>query len=88
MSMLSGANSAVKILRKPAVVAMTGESKSTLYLRISAGLFTPAVSLGPRSVGWPEHEAQAILAARIAGKTEGDIKSLVSSLIAARKNAS
>jgi prophage regulatory protein len=77
-----------RILRSPAVGAITGESKSTRYNRIAQGLLTTPISLGPRSVGWPEHEVQAIVAARIAGKTEDDIKALVVSLMSARKNAS
>jgi prophage regulatory protein len=77
-----------RILHKPAVKAATGISNSTLYLHVKAGLFTPGVRLSSRSVGWPEGEVQAIVAARIAGKSEMDIKSLVNSLMAARKNAS
>jgi prophage regulatory protein len=77
-----------RILRSAAVGAITGESKSTRYNRIAQGLLTSPVALGPRAVGWPEHEVQAILAARIAGHSEADIKLLVTSLMAARKNAS
>nr|VFJ66495.1 MAG: Prophage CP4-57 regulatory protein (AlpA) [Candidatus Kentron sp. DK] len=39
------------ILRLPAVKAQTGNSRSTHYLRITQGLFTKPVSLGPRAVG-------------------------------------
>jgi prophage regulatory protein len=77
-----------RILRSAAVGAITGESKSTRYNRIAQGLLTSPIALGPRAVGWPEHEVQAIIAARISGKSEDDIKSLVTSLMAARKNAS
>lgn len=47
-----------------------------------------AVQLGPRSVGWPEDEVQAILSARIAGKSTNEIRTLVEKLMAARKKAS
>jgi prophage regulatory protein len=77
-----------RILRGAAVGDIMSESKSTRHNRVAQGLLTPPISLGPRAVGWPEHEVQAILAARIAGRTESDIKSLVISLMAARKNAS
>jgi prophage regulatory protein len=73
------------ILRLPAVLAGTGLSRSTIYLRISQGVFTPPVSLGARAVGWPAHEVTAINAARIAGRTEAQMRELVSELEAARK---
>jgi prophage regulatory protein len=49
------------ILRLPAVIARTGLSRSTLYLRISLGLFPKPVNLGFRAVGWLEHEVNAWL---------------------------
>jgi prophage regulatory protein len=76
------------ILRKPELTAAIGRSNSSLYLDIKAGLFTPGVKLSTRAVGWPADEVRAIMSARIAGKTDGEIKSLVGSLIAARKRAS
>ena len=44
------------ILRLPAVLARTGLSRSTIYLRISKGMFPRPVSLGGRAVGWLENE--------------------------------
>lgn len=73
------------ILRLPTVKAESGYSRSTIYLRISQGLWTKQVCLGPRCVGWPANEVAALNAARIAGKTEGDIRALVGKLEAARK---
>jgi prophage regulatory protein len=75
------------ILRLPAVVAHSGYSRSTIYLRISQGLWTRQVSLGPRCVGWPAHEVAALNTARIAGKTDDEIHALVLSLEAARNSA-
>lgn len=46
---------------------------------------TPPVSLGGRSVAWPEDEIIAINNALIAGKTKDEIKELVKKLIADRK---
>ena len=73
------------ILRLPAVLADTGLSRSTIYLRIAQGVFTHPVSLGARAVGWPAPEVTAINAARIAGRTEAQMRELVSALEAARK---
>jgi prophage regulatory protein len=73
------------ILRLPAVLADTGLSRSTIYLRIAQGVFTRPVSLGARAVGWPAHEVTAINAARIAGKSETQMRDLVRELEMARK---
>ena len=75
------------ILRLPAAKTESGYSRSTIYLRISQGLWTKQVSLGPRCVGWPAHEVAALNAARIAGKTDEEIRALVVKLEAARKAA-
>ena len=72
------------ILRRPRVEEAIGLSRSTIYLRVSQGLFTQPVSLGPRAVGWPASEVSAINAARIAGQSDDDIRALVTQLEAAR----
>ena len=76
--------SALTILRRKQVEAETGYSRSTIYLRISQGLFITPVSLGARAVGFPAGEVTALNAARIAGKTDVDIRALVVRLQAAR----
>ncbi len=75
------------ILRLPAAKSESGYSRSTIYLRISQGLWTKQVSLGPRCVGWPSSEVAALNAARIAGKSDEEIRALVAKLEAARKAA-
>ena len=75
------------ILRIPAVKSESGLSRSTIYLRIAEGLWTRPVRLGARAVGWPSDEVAAINAARIAGKTDEEIRALVAKLEAARKAA-
>ncbi len=75
------------IFRLPAVKTESGYSRSTIYLRISQGLWTKQVSLGPRCVGWPAHEVAALNAARIAGKSDEEIRALVVKLESARKTA-
>ena len=75
------------ILRLPSVKAASGYPRSTLYLRISQGLWTKPVRIGVRAVGWPAEEVATLNAARIAGKTEEEIKVLVIKLESARKTA-
>ncbi len=72
------------ILRRKQVEAESGYSRSTIYLRISQGLWTRPVSLGPRAVGWPASEVAAINAARIAGRSDDEIRALVTHLEKAR----
>ncbi len=73
------------ILRLRAILASTGLSRSTIYLRIAQGVFTKPVSLGGRAVGWPASEVAALNAARIAGKPDAEIRELVARLEADRK---
>ncbi len=75
---------ALTILRRKQVEARTGHSRSTIYLRISQGLFPKPISLGARAVGFPAGEVEALNSARIAGKTDADIRTLVTKLEAAR----
>jgi prophage regulatory protein len=71
----------MSILRMPAVKAETGHrSHASIYNAIHDGLFTKPVQIGQRAVGWPSGEVQAINAARIAGKTESEIRELVQRL--------
>lgn len=76
---------AYTILRLPEVKSQSGYSRSTVYLRISQGLWTKPVSLGGRSVGWPANEIASLNAARIAGKNDSQIRELVKKLEATRK---
>ncbi|TXH49241.1 MAG: AlpA family phage regulatory protein [Burkholderiaceae bacterium] len=76
--------SALTLLRRKQVEALTGYSRSTIYLRISQGLFIRPVSLGARAVGFPAAEVTALNAARIAGRSDEQIRELVRSLEAAR----
>ena len=72
------------IWRRHHVEVHTGYSRSTIYLRITQGLWPKPVSLGARAVGWPAHEVEAINAARIAGQSDEAIRELVARLEAAR----
>ena len=80
--------SALTILRRKQVQAESGYSRSTIYLRIAQGLWPKPVSLGARAVGWPAGEVSAMNAARIAGKSEDEIRALVMALEIGRRTAS
>lgn len=76
------------LYRRPVVEQATGDKRSTLYRKISKGLFPKPVQIGGDRVAWPANEVQAIINARIAGKSEDQIKALVADLEAARSSES
>lgn len=75
------------ILRLPDVKRSSGLSRSTIYLRITQGLMTKPISLGGRAVGWPANEVNEINLARVAGKSDDEVRALVASLMDARGDA-
>lgn len=75
----------MKILRIRETLSRTGHGRTSLYESISQGLFTRSVKLGGlRAAGWPEHEVTAIIAARVAGATDTEVRKLVEHLHADR----
>ncbi len=78
------------LCRRTVVEQATGHKRSTLYRKIKHGLFPKPVTIAtdkhgePCQVAWPFNEVQAVINARIAGKSDEDIKALVATLEAAR----
>ena len=79
--------SPIIFLRRPTVEARTGRKRSALYQSIADGTFPRPVPLGARAVGWPEHEVQAVQAARLAGADDEAVRALVARLHEARSQA-
>ena len=73
-------NEALRILRIKQIKAQTGLPNSTIYDHIKRQLFPKPIKLGERISGWLESEVNAIICARISGKSEAEIKALVLSL--------
>ena len=84
---LRGANMTKRIVRRSEVRQRGGRSNSSLHMDIANGLFPPPVAIGARAVGWPEDEVDAVIVARIAGKSPEEIRALVRELVTARKAA-
>ena len=59
-------------------------SHASVYNNVRLGLCTTGVKIGQRSVGWPSQEIAAINHARIAGKSDDEIRQLVNRLHAKR----
>lgn len=74
------------IERRPIVSARTGLPRTTLYEHVARGLFPPPIHCAERNVGWPAHETDAIIAARIRGDGDAGIRALVAALVARRKD--
>ncbi len=75
-----------KIDRLKQVKEKTGHrATSTIYAHIQDGLFPKAVRISQRSVGWPSHEVEAVIHARIAGDSDAAIRRLVDRLHEQRK---
>ena len=79
-------NVVTQLFRRPAVTALTGKSRSTLYRDIKRGLFVKPINIGGDRVAWASNEVQAINQARIAGKSDEDIRQLVMELESARQS--
>lgn len=77
----------MKFLRLPGVIERTGKSRSGIYADISAGLLPQPVQIGLRAVAWPDHEIDSVMAGRVAGQSQEEIRELVSRLHALRKVA-
>ena len=75
----------IRRIKKPEALKLTATSHSTFYKRIQEGLLPPSVVLGANSVAYPLHEIDAVNRARLAGKSDDEIRELVSELIKQRK---
>ena len=74
-------------LRLKKVIDAMGISRSTVYLRIRQGLMPPPVKIGERCSAWPNYEITAINAARLAQKSDTEIRELVAQLQRQRMTA-
>ncbi len=76
----------LRLIKKDEVLALFKLSKSTFYVRINNGLMPPSVPLGERAVAFVQHEIQLVLAAQVAGRSNEEIKQLVSDLVSFRQD--
>jgi prophage regulatory protein len=76
----------MKLIKLSPVLGLTAKSRTSHYSDIKNGLMTEPVRLGENSVAWPEHEILTINAARIAGKSNSEIRELVSQLMTQRQD--
>jgi len=72
-----------RLIRLPEVTGAMAQGVTQTYADIKSGLLPPPVKRG-RSSMWPEDEIALVNAARIAGKSDDEIRRLVAFLVAAR----
>lgn len=81
----------LQLIRRPELVSRLGMTDSALDRAIRDGFVPPPVKLSPdparRAVGWPAHEADEVIAARIAGLDPEATRELVANLLERRVNA-
>jgi prophage regulatory protein len=71
----------IELLRLAAVKQRTGHrATASIYGQIREGIFSAPVQIGLRAVGWPSHEVDAIIRARMAGADKEALKALVNKL--------
>jgi prophage regulatory protein len=75
----------IHLLRLPQVLNLIKLSRATFYKQVKDGTFPPQIHLGTNSVAWLSHEIESVLAARICGYTEAELKELVLTIIAKRE---
>lgn len=73
------------ILRLPDVKRILGHrADASVYNAIREGLFPTGVAIGQRAKGWPDYEVHAIFSARIAARSDDEIRQLVKAMHAKR----
>lgn len=75
------------LLRIEAARNLTGDTRSTFYAKVADDLMPRPIKIGPRAAAVPASEIAAINTARIAGKSDADIRALVQRLHAERQSA-
>ncbi len=74
------------LLSTPDTGTVMRASRATIYAWIADGLMTPPIKLGAKSSAWPASEVNAVLAARIRGASDDELRVLCKTLTAARKH--
>lgn len=74
----------LKLLRIDPARKRLGVGRGTFYDAMSKGLMVRPVKIGARAAAIPEYELDQIIAARIAGKSDCEVRGLVERIHAER----
>ena len=75
------------MLKQHEVLSRRARGRTSHYYDVKNGLFTRGVRMGAKSLSWPESEVDALIRARVAGKSDDEIRALVAKLEASRAKA-
>ena len=76
----------LKLIRIPEVRSLTGRSRTSIFSDIRGGLLPPSIRLGARAIAFYEHEILAAVTARGCGRSDSEIRNIVSALVAERES--
>lgn len=69
-----------RLLRVDAIKTRMGIGRSKIYSSVKDGTLPEPIHIGSRVSVWPSGEIDAIIAARVAGRSDADIRALVAAL--------
>ncbi len=75
------------LLRVHDARTLTADSRAAFYAKVKDGLLPPLIKISARASAVPVREIEAVNAARIAGRSDDEIRALVRRLQAARAQA-
>lgn len=70
----------INLIKLNKVLDMTCLTRSAFYSYINKGLIPKPIKIGERSVAWVESEISEIIKARVAGKSNDELKGIVQQL--------
>ena len=72
---------------KPNVLDLIGFKETSAHSQVKVGTLPPPIRYGKQAKRFISSEIKAVVAARVAGASEDEIKALVKRLVAARKSS-
>lgn len=76
----------VYLMRLERVMERTGLTRSPIYMQMKDGIFPSSVKIDERACAWISTEIDAYVNARIAGKSNDELRALCLALKAKRSN--
>jgi prophage regulatory protein len=76
----------VFMIRLPELIKRSGLSRTSIQRAVANGILPRAVAVSERCRAWPSNEIDAVLQARIAGRSDEELRELVRAMIAAREH--
>jgi len=75
----------IQFIRNNEVHKILALGRTSVDCGIAAGLLPPRISIGQRAAGFLKHELEAVIVARAAGRSDEEIKELVTKLVLSRE---